>query len=138
VCRLVDGDDPAHAGHPPARERHGEREQEHERGHDHGQRVGEAMRVAQAQGGQVAAPGGGEQDDDDRRPHGPHAVLAVERVGVAAGEPQQPPGGEAVEDQAAHQRTAGDDEAEGGEVRHHERRDVHGQDADRRQDTKRQ
>src|SRR5437588_827678 len=85
---------------------------------------GEAPGVAEPEVGQVAAAGRGEQDHQGRCAERPHAVFAVERRRVAAGHPEQPPRGQAVEDEAAEQGAAGDADAERVQVHHHESRRV--------------
>src|SRR5438445_4507400 len=98
---FVHRNDSTEAGHTSARERDRERQQEHEGRDDHRKRVGQMPWVAHAEVGEVAAAGGRQGDDEHRGPDRPRAVLTKQGRGMKAGEPEQPPGGEPVENQSA-------------------------------------
>src|SRR5712692_3931618 len=90
--------------------------------------------VAHAKVGEVAAARRGQRDDQDCRSDRPSAVLTKQGWRLEAGEPEQPPGCESVEDQSAQQRKAGDDDAKCVEVQHDEGGRVDGEYAEGRED----
>src|SRR5713226_6913649 len=99
--RIVDRDDAAQTRDTPPGEGNRERQEQHEGGHHDGQRVGQVAGITQPEEGEVAAGAGCQRDDEGCRPNRPDSILAVQGSGADAGEPEQPPGREPVENQSA-------------------------------------